>query len=100
MSKKAYRLMSNKYEQDYYDRGYDEKDTKAIIDLIYDVDEDFITKKAYIERAKYYHDKVLTHLGLDVDWKLLFGEPMESDYRYCAKCGCYFYATDGCECED
>ena len=99
MSRPAYRLTTIKDEENYLEAGYTPEETKKIIEIAYDDDEDFISKKNYItyakKRAEYYSKK----LGFDIDWETLYGRPFESDYRYCARCGNFFFETDGCECD-
>lgn len=66
-----------------------------------DIDEDYFSKKEYIENAKYYTDKANKEFGTKYTWQELFGEPEDIGWRYCKKHDCFYWEDDGCpECED
>lgn len=95
---KAYRLQVNKCEDDFIEAGLTLEQANKIIDDYYEVDEDFISKREYIARAKYYQAKIKEDLGIEVDWKVLFGEPESYGYRYCPKCGEFYWENEECGC--
>lgn len=104
MAKVAYRLLTIKDEDNYINAGYTEQEAKDIIELLYDVDDDYKNKKDYIKDAKYYADYVKTKLNIDIDWKLIFDDITDpkyvSEYRYCPKCGEFFWAGEDCGCDE
>ena len=99
MARKAYRLMSNKYEPDYVEAGFTIEEAKKIIDMAWDDDKDFTSKNEYIKTAKKWAENYSKKFGKKISWILLYGEPEDSDYMYCSKCDCFFYEADGCECD-
>lgn len=68
--------------------------------FLFDVDEDYTTKKEYIKAAKQYTQEFNNKYGTNYDWVDLFGNPIDIGYRYCSKCDTYFWEGDPCECED
>lgn len=104
MARIAYRLLTKKEESNYVDAGYTEQEANNIIDFLYDVDEDYTSKKDYVKWAKYYADRVKEKLNIDIDWKLIFDDVTDpnfySDYRYCSKCGEFFWAGEDCGCDE
>ena len=83
---KAYRLEAN-------------KDLEIVNNSwLYDIDEDFTSKKAYIARAKKLTAKANKEFGTNYSYNELFGEPSSNGYCYCAKCGYYYWAGECCEC--
>lgn len=102
MARKAYRLWAIKDTDWYTDDGYTEGEAEDIINYAYDIDEDYKTKKDYIKAAKKYAEQITKKLGYEklIDWVTLFGNPVDSGYRYCSRCDCYFWLEDGCECEE
>lgn len=83
---KAYRLEANK-ELEIVNNSW-----------LYDVDEDFTSKKAYIARAKQLTTRANKHFGTNYTYNELFGEPNSNGYCYCTKCGCYYWVGECCEC--
>ena len=84
---KAYRLESNK-ELEIVNTTW-----------LYDIDEDFISKKAYTERAKKLTEKANNEFKTNYTWQDLFGEPFDCGYRYCPYCKTYYWQGEECECE-
>ena len=99
MSKQAYRLWTIKDVETYTKKGFSQQEAERIINLAWDEDEDFTSKKEYVKSAKMKADAYSKKIGKLIDWKTMFGEPIESDYRYCSKCDTFFYESDGCECD-
>lgn len=97
----AYRLYTNKYEADYVKQGFTLDEAMKIIDYASEFDEDFLNKKEYISCAKSEAQRIADELNLQkpLDWKLLFGEPVDIGWRYCTKCDTFFWADDECECD-
>ena len=83
---KAYRLESNK-ELEIVNNSW-----------LYDIDEDFTSKKAYIARAKKLTDKANKEFNTNFTYKQLFGDPIDNGYRYCKRCGAYYWSSEECEC--
>ena len=102
MARIAYRLWAIKDEQNYIDAGYTMEEATAIIDAACDIDEDYLRKSDYIKAAKLEDQSITKQLDLKqpLDWVVLFGEPCDIDYRYCSKCGAYFWNGDPCDCDD
>lgn len=102
MARIAYRLWAIKDESQYIDAGYTMEEATAIINEAYEIDEDYLRKSDYIKAAKLEAEGITKRLNLKqpLDWVLLFGEPVDIDYRYCSKCDTYFWLGDPCECED
>ena len=65
---------------------------------LYDVDEDFTSKKAYIAAAIKLTDKANKEFKTNYTYNELFGEPVDIGWRYCSKCNEYYWADDGCYC--
>lgn len=82
----AYRLESNK-ELEIVNNSW-----------LYDVDEDFISKKEYIAAAKKLTGKANKEFNTNYSWVELFGEPSNCGYRYCKKCGTFYWNSEECEC--
>lgn len=83
MPKIAYRLESNK-ELDIVNNSW-----------LYDIDEDFTSKKAYIARAKKLTEKANKEFNTNFTYNELFGEPVDIGWRYCSRCGeCYWFNDD------
>lgn len=83
---RAYRLESNK-ELEIVNNSW-----------LYDIDEDFTSQKEYIARAKKLTEKANKEFGTDYHFMDLFGQPISAGYRYCSKCGCYYWLGESCEC--
>lgn len=83
---KAYRLESNK-ELEIVNTTW-----------LYDIDEDFISKKSYIERAKQLTEKANNEFKTNHTWQELFGEPVDYGYRYCSRCGSFHWSSEDCDC--
>lgn len=66
---------------------------------LYDVEEDFTSKKDYIAVAKKMTEKANKQFGTNFTYKELFGDPVDNGYRYCKRCGSYYWADDHCECD-
>ena len=88
MAKIVYRLIPDKT----IDLVYQSK--------IYDVDEDCFTKNDYIKAAQKYTKDFNKEMGVNYTWQELFGLPRDIGWRYCSKCGCYFWKDDGCDCDE
>ena len=84
---KAYRLESNK-ELEIVNNTW-----------LYDIDEDFISKKSYIARAKKLTEKANKEFNANYTWIQLFGEPFDCGYRYCPYCKTYYWQGEECECD-
>ncbi len=69
-------------------------------DYLYDVDEDYTSKKRYIERAKTWTKRVNTRFKTNYKWTDLFPEPTDIGWRYCKRCGEYFWKGEICGCYD
>ena len=83
---KAYRLETN-------------KDLEIVNNSwLYDIDEDFTSKKAYIARAKKLTAKANKDFKTNFTYQELFGEPVDIGYRYCNRCGSYYWASECCDC--
>lgn len=67
-------------------------------DYLYDVDEDCTGKKAYIQRAKTWTERVNARFHTSYNWNDLFPEPTDIGWRYCKKCGEYYWSDDECGC--
>ena len=87
MSKIAYRL-----------EPYNEIPTD-IYEYLYDIDEDYTSKKRYIERAKKWTDRVNNKFNTNYKWNDLFPEPTDIGWRFCRKCGECYWKDDYCDCE-
>lgn len=83
---KAYRLESNK-ELEIVNNSW-----------LYDIDEDFTSKKEYIAKAKKLTDKANKEFNTNFTYKQLFGDPIDNGYRYCKRCGTYHWSSEECEC--
>ena len=88
MSRIAYRLISNKTIKNVEDS------------FLYDIDEDFTTKKGYIKKAIEYTKSFNEDFKTNYTYKDLFGTPEDIGYRYCSKCDCFFWNDEDCCCED
>ena len=101
MARIAYRLYTNKAEEEYIKVGYTLKEAQEIIDYASEIDEDFLNKKDYISYAKKEAQRVTEELKLSkpIDWKVLFGEPQDIGWRYCSKCDTFYWGDDECECD-
>ena len=66
---------------------------------LYDIDEDFTSKKAYIERAEQLTRKVNKEFNTNYTYQKLFGEPEDIGWRYCKRCDTYYWKDDCCDCE-
>ena len=101
MSRIAYRLWSIKEEQHYVDAGFTLIEAQQIINLADDMDEDYTRKTDYIKAAKSYTTWINGNANLSkpLTWELLFGEPEDIGYRYCSKCGSYFWEDEECDCD-
>ena len=95
MIKKCYLLRS--------DKSVTEELGREVDNYLWDVDEDYTTKREYIKAAKAYTKEVNEKFNLSCTWQELFGEPEETSYRYCTCCGNTFWADDSFyehDCED
>ena len=101
MARIAYRLWVIKEEENYIKAGYTKEEAQAIIDFLYEEDEDFTSKAEYIRTAKYYCKECTEYLKLTkpLDWKIAFGMPDDIGYRYCSKCEEFFWDGEPCGCE-
>ena len=90
MIKKCYRLLA--------DKAIAEELGVKVLDAVYDIDEDYTSKREYIKAAKAYTAKVNEEFGLNCTWQELFGEP-EAWWRYCTICGESFPADEDHDCE-
>ena len=70
-----------------------------VYDYLYDVDEDFTSKIKYVERAEKITSKVNARFNTSYSWNELFPKPTDIGWRYCKKCGEYYWCDDGCCCE-
>ena len=70
-----------------------------IDNYVYDVDEDFTSKKTYILRAKKLTDRVNKKYNVNFKCDELFEKPQDIGYRYCTRCQTYYWGDDRCECE-
>lgn len=88
MIKKCYRLMS--------DKGFMEERGCSVdqINALWDVDEDFTSKKEYIKAAKEYTAAFNKKFNTSFTYKDLFGEPEDIGYRLCTNCGETFWVND------
>ena len=84
---KAYRLESNK-ELEIVNNSW-----------LYDVEEDFTNKDKYIARAKKLTEKANKEFGTNYSYEELFGKPTDIGWRYCKKCGAFYWGDDWCDCE-
>lgn len=103
--KKAFRLWIIKDPTYYINKaGLTEKQAQQVIDLGYDIDEDHTNKQSYIKRAKEYADKINKELNINIKWYVYFDDVRKKGfdqfYRYCSKCGSFFWAGESCECEE
>ena len=95
MIKKCYRLISEK--------GFMEEQgcSTEQINSLWDVDEDYTTKRDYIKSAKRYTEEFNKKFDTSFKYQELFGEPEDIGYRYCTLCEETFWADDGeHECEE
>lgn len=65
---------------------------------LYDIDEDFTSKAAYIKRAKKLTDRANKEFNTNFTYKELFGEPLDLGWRYCSQCGECYWFNDIHEC--
>jgi len=100
MSRPAYRLWTNKFEDDYKNLGFTDTETTRIINFLYDVDEDYTSKKEYLKAAQNYAKELKKETGLSVGIETLFGMPVSDGYRYCSKCQQFFWEDEDCGCEE
>lgn len=100
MSRPAYRLWIVKNESTYTGAGFSLEEAVAIINMGYDIDEDFTSKKDYIDVAKSYAQHITDTLMLShpLDWRVAFGIPASYGYRYCSKCDTFYWDGDECCC--
>ena len=82
MIKRLYRLWADKSIE-----GVD-------CDELWDVDEDYTTKKDYIKAAKAYTDGFNKRHSTTYTYQEIFGEPEEIGYRLCTDCGETFWVDD------
>lgn len=87
MKKVAYRLEANK-ELEIVENSW-----------LYDVDEDFLSKREYVKEAKRLTEKANKEFGTNYTYQELFGDPIDIGWRYCTECGEYYWGDDGCYCE-
>jgi len=83
---KAYRLEANK-ELEIVNNSW-----------LYDIDEDFTSKKEYIARAKKLTELANKQFKTNYTYYELFGDPVDVGYRYCSRCGCFYWSSEECEC--
>lgn len=88
MVKKCYRLIS--------DKGFMEEQGFSVeqIDELWDVDEDYTTKKEYIKSAQKYTADFNRKFNTEVTYQELFGAPIDIGYRLCTNCGETFWIDD------
>ena len=72
---------------------------EEIGEYLYDIDEDFRDKRAYLQRATKLTD--LVNKKFNTNYKLvdLFPLPYDIGWRYCPKCNKYYWEDDGCDCD-
>ncbi len=88
MSVKAYQVISLK----------DDNLPKKISEFIYDIEEDFTNKTKAIEFAERTTIKVNKLFNTNYCYQDLFGEIEYNGFRYCNKCGDYFWSGEDCDC--
>ena len=101
--KKAYRLWFIKDIENYTEAGLTEKQARQVIDLGFDIDEDYTNKQEYIKQAKNYADHINKELNINLKWFNYFDDVRKNydiGYRYCSKCGAFFWDGDPCDCEE
>lgn len=69
-------------------------------DALYDIDEDFRTKKEWLQTANEMTKNFNKKFNTSYTRQELFGEPDDIyNYRYCTICGEFFWADQEHECE-
>lgn len=71
---------------------------EEVKEFLYDIDDDFFTKAAYIKRAETITWAVNTKFNTKYKWTDLFNKPTDIGWRYCAKCNTFYWADDECDC--
>lgn len=66
---------------------------------LYDVDESFRSKQEYIASAKEITEIANMEFKTNYTWQELFGEPKDIGWRYCKRCGEYYWSDEGCSCD-
>lgn len=95
MIKNCYRLVSDKGFM--AEAGFNIEQT----DYLWDVDEDYTTKREFIKAAKRYTEEFNKEFNTSFTYQELFGEPEDIGYRLCTLCGATFWVYDvEHECED
>lgn len=87
MGRIAYRLEANK-ELEIVENSW-----------LYDVDEDCLSKREYVKEAKRLTEKANKEFKTNYTYQELFGDPEDIGWRYCDKCGEFYWKDDGCYCE-
>lgn len=72
---------------------------EKVLDYLYDIDEDFTSKKIYIERAKAITAFVNKKFKTTYIWGDLFEKPVDTGWRYCKRCDSVYWKDDNCECD-
>lgn len=72
---------------------------EEVYEYLYDVDEDFTSKKEYIREAKRLTNIVNKNFNANYHWKEVFIEPTDIGWRYCKKCEEFYWLDEGCCCE-
>lgn len=67
--------------------------------VLFEVDEDYLSKSAYIEAAKKYTQQLNDEFDTDYTYEDIFGEPEDIGWRYCTKCDTFFWDGEDCECK-
>lgn len=73
---------------------------EEVKEFLYDIDDDFFTKEAYIKRAKAITFSVNYKFDTNYKWTDLFNKPIDIGWRYCEKCDTYYWADDECNCDE
>lgn len=71
---------------------------EEVYEYLYDEGEDFTNKKSYIERAKQLTKRVNKEFKTTYTWTDLFETPNDIGFRFCKKCGAFYWGDDCCEC--
>lgn len=92
MIKKCYRLIA--------DKGFAEDVgcTLEQMNYLWDIDDNFTTKKEYLKVAKDYTSDFNQKFNTSFIYQELFGEPKDIGYRYCTECGETFWNDDEHDC--
>ena len=92
--KVCYRLWTDKY---FLDKEF--SDNSKMYDYLWDIDEDYDTKKDYIKAGEFYVNNFNKEFNTNYTYIDFFGEPRDIGWVRCGNCGQTHWADTECDCE-